>query len=61
MSHDASGSFEAKGLNGQHIHVNPANELVIVKLSSNILPDPLSTHVPDRNAFAAIAQAVQGR
>lgn len=61
VSHDASGSFEAKGLNGQHIHVNPANELVIVKLSSNILPDTISTHVPDRNAFAAIAQAVRGR
>ena len=61
VSHDASGSFEAKGLNGQHIHVNPASELVIVKLSSNILPDTIATHVPDRNAFAAIAQAVQGR
>lgn len=61
VSHDASGSFEAKGLNGQHIHINPAAELVVVKLSSNILPDTSSTHVPDRNAFAAIAQAVQGR
>src|SRR4051794_4116644 len=33
ISHDAAGSFEAKGLNGQHIHVNPKAELVIVKLS----------------------------
>ncbi len=61
VSHDASGSFEAKGLNGQHIHINPAAELVVVKFSSNIIPDPSHTHVPDRNAFVAIAEAVRGR
>ncbi len=59
ISHDASGTFEAKGLNSQHIHINPAAGLVIVKLSSHPLGNTLFTHVLDRNAFAAIAKAVQ--
>jgi CubicO group peptidase (beta-lactamase class C family) len=56
--HDADGSFEAKGLNGQHIHINPAAELVIVKLSSHPVGDTGYTHDLDRRAFAAIAKAV---
>ncbi|HYD61659.1 MAG TPA: serine hydrolase [Noviherbaspirillum sp.] len=56
--HDADGSFEAKGLNGQHIHINPAAELVIVKLSSHPVGDTGFTHDLDRRAFAAIAKAV---
>lgn len=59
IPHDADGSFEAKGLNGQHIHVNPAAELVIVKLSSHANGDTSFTHEIDRNAFAAIAHAVR--
>lgn len=57
-SHDADGSFEAKGLNGQHIHINPKAELVIVKLSSHPIGDTSFTHELDRRAFAAIAKAV---
>lgn len=60
FSHDADGTMEAKGFSGQHIHVNPAAELVIVKLSSFGPPDPFATHAQDRRAFAAIAQAVRG-
>lgn len=59
IPHDDIGSFEAKGLNGQHIHINPTAGLVIVKLSSHPLGNTLFTHVLDRNAFAAIAKAVQ--
>lgn len=59
LPHDRDGSFEAKGLNGQHIHVNPAAGLVVVKLSSHPVPNTAFTHVFDRKAFAAIAQAVQ--
>jgi CubicO group peptidase (beta-lactamase class C family) len=59
ISHDASGSFEAKGLNGQHIHINPAAELVIVKLSSHPVGNTLFTHALDRRAFEAIANALQ--
>jgi len=61
IPHDKDGSFEAKGLNGQHLHVNPAAELVVVKLSSHPVPNTAFTHVQDRQAFAAIAQAVRGQ
>ena len=57
IPHDASGSFEAKGLNGQHIHINPAAELVIVKLSSHPIGNTIFTHTMDRHAFEAIATA----
>ena len=57
ISHDASGSFEAKGLNGQHLHINPAAELVIVKLSSHPVGNTIFTHTMDRHAFEAIAKA----
>ncbi len=59
ISHDAAGSFEAKGLNGQHIHINPKAELVIVKLSSHPVGNTIFTHVLDRRAYEAIAKAVQ--
>jgi len=59
IAHDTDGSFEAKGLNGQHIHINPAAELVIVKLSSHPLGNTIHTHTIDRRAFAAIAGAVR--
>jgi CubicO group peptidase (beta-lactamase class C family) len=59
IPHDADGSFEAKGLNGQHIHINPAAELVIVKMSSHPIGDTGFTHEIDRSAFAAIAKAVR--
>ena len=59
IAHDAAGSFEAKGLNGQHIHINPKAELVIVKLSSHVVGNTLVTHVQDRRAFEAISKALQ--
>jgi CubicO group peptidase (beta-lactamase class C family) len=59
IPHDADGSFEAKGLNGQHLHVNPAAGLVVVKLSSHPVPNTAFTHVQDRRAFAAIAAALR--
>ena len=61
IPHDADGSFEAKGLNGQHLHVNPAAELVIVKLSSHPVPNTAFTHALDRRAFAAIAAALRAQ
>jgi CubicO group peptidase (beta-lactamase class C family) len=61
IPHDADGTFEAKGVNGQHIHVNPAAELVIVKLSSHPVPNTAFTHTLDRRAFAAIATALRQR
>jgi CubicO group peptidase (beta-lactamase class C family) len=58
IPHDANATFEAKGLNGQHIHVNPAAELVVVKLSSHPAGETIFTHGVDRAAFAALAAAV---
>jgi CubicO group peptidase (beta-lactamase class C family) len=59
VPHDVDGTFEMKGLNGQHMHINPAAELVIVKLSSHPAGDTSVTHDLDRRAFAAIASALR--
>jgi hypothetical protein len=59
IPHDRDGSFEMKGLNGQHMHINPAAELVIIKLSSHPAGDTSVTHNLDRRAFAAIATALR--
>ena len=59
IPHDADGTFEAKGLMGQHIHINPAAELVVVKFSTHPVPNTAFTHTLDRQAFAALAKAVR--
>ncbi|WP_425259161.1 serine hydrolase domain-containing protein [Rubrivivax sp. RP6-9] len=59
LAHDDDGSFEAKGLMGQHIHINPAAELVVVKLSTHPVPNTAFTHALDRRAFAALAKALR--
>ena len=59
VAHDADGTFEAKGLMGQHLHINPAAELVVVKLSTHPVPNTAFTHALDRRAFAALAKAVR--
>lgn len=59
IPHDADDSFEAKGLNGQHLHINPAAEVVIVKFSSHPVPNTAFTHLLDRQAFAAIARGLR--
>jgi CubicO group peptidase (beta-lactamase class C family) len=59
IPHDRDGTFEMKGLNGQHMHINPAAELVIIKLSSHPAGDTSVTHNLDRRAFAAIAAALR--
>ena len=61
VPHDRDGTFEMKGLNGQHMHINPAAELVIVKLSSHPVGDTSFTHNADRHAFAAIAAALRAQ
>ena len=59
VPHDADGTLEAKGLMGQHLHINPAAELVVVKLSTHPVPNTAFTHPLDRQAFAALARAVR--
>jgi CubicO group peptidase (beta-lactamase class C family) len=46
---------------GQHIHINPAAELVVVKLSTHPVPNTAFTHVADPQANAALAAAVRSR
>jgi CubicO group peptidase (beta-lactamase class C family) len=59
VPHDADGTLEAKGLMGQHLHINPAAELVVVKLSTHPVPNTAFTHALDRQAFAALARAAR--
>jgi hypothetical protein len=59
ITHDADGTFEAKGLHGQHIHINPAAGLVVVKLSSHPIGNTIFTHGLDRAAFRALATALR--
>jgi hypothetical protein len=60
IPHDRDGTFEMKGLFGQHMHINPSAELVIIKLSTHPAGDTSFTHNVDRRAFAAIATALSG-
>jgi len=61
IAHDRDGTFEGKGVHGQHIHINPAAKLVIVKLSSHPIGSTTYTHNLDRQAFAALAGALRER
>jgi CubicO group peptidase (beta-lactamase class C family) len=52
------GAFEARGIYGQHLYVNPAEKLVIVVLSAR--PKPTGATVLDDGAFfAAVARALR--
>lgn len=52
------GAFEARGIFGQHIYMNPTERLVIVVLSA--LPKPIgSAPIGDNDFFAATAQALR--
>ncbi len=54
MPNDANGTFEGKGLFGQHLVIDPKKNVVIVKLSTNPSGDTISTHALDKAAFGAI-------
>jgi CubicO group peptidase (beta-lactamase class C family) len=59
MLHDADGAFEASGVHGQMVHINPAAEMVVVKLSSHPVAGAGFTHPLTLKAWAALAQAVR--
>lgn len=59
VSHDGDGTFEAKGLMGQHLHINPAADIVVVKFSTHPVPNTAFTHTLDRQAFSSLAKAVR--
>ncbi|WP_233259524.1 serine hydrolase [Ramlibacter sp. WS9] len=57
--HNADGAFEASGVNGQMLHVNPAAEMVVVKLSSHPVAGAGFTHPLTLKAWDALAGAVR--
>ncbi len=59
MLHNADGAYEASGIHGQMIHINPAAEMVVVKLASHPVAGAGFTHAMTLKAWAALAQAVQ--
>ena len=52
------GAFEAVGIFGQHMYINPREKLVIVVLSARPKPDSARSPVPDVPFFAAVARAL---
>ncbi|MCX7982153.1 MAG: beta-lactamase family protein [Syntrophales bacterium] len=57
--HNADGAFEASGVHGQMLHINPAAEMVVVKLSSHPVASAAFTHALTLRAFTALARAVR--
>ncbi|MES2106730.1 MAG: serine hydrolase [Pseudomonadota bacterium] len=57
--HNADGAFEASGVHGQMIHINPAAEMVVVKLSSHPVAGAGFTHPLTLRAWDALAKAVR--
>ena len=53
-----AGAFEARGIFGQHMYINPREKLAIVVLSARPKPTA-STVLDDASFFAAIARALQ--
>jgi hypothetical protein len=53
------GAFEAIGIFGQRLYVNPQRKLVIVVLSARPKPDSEFSPVDDLSFFAAVAKSLQ--
>lgn len=59
ISHNADGAYEALGVHGQMIHVNPAVGLVVVRLSSHPVATSAVTFPMTRPALAALADMLR--
>ena len=57
--HNADGAYEAIGVHGQNIHINPAAQLVIIKLSSHPVAALNLTHPIQNRAWEALSKAVK--
>ena len=57
--HNSDGAYEASGIHGQMVHINPAAEMVVVKLASHPVAGAGFTHPMTLRAWAALAQAVR--
>jgi len=52
-------AFQAVGIFGQHLYINPNEKLVIVVLSARPKPDSASHVLNDESFFAAVARSLQ--
>ena len=52
-------AFQAIGIFGQHMYINPEEKLVIVVLSARPKPDAVSSPVDDLSFFAAVAKSLR--
>jgi CubicO group peptidase (beta-lactamase class C family) len=59
ISHNDDGAYEALGVHGQMIHVNPAVGLVVVRLSSHPIASSGQTFPMTRPAMAALANMLR--
>ena len=59
ISHNDDGAFEALGVHGQMIHVNPAVGLVVVRLSSHPVASSAHTFPTTRPAMRALADTLR--
>lgn len=59
ISHNRDGVYEALGVRGQMIHVNPGAGLVVVRLSSHPLADSSTTYPTTARAMAALANLLR--
>jgi len=53
------GAFQARGIFGQHLYINPSQKLVIVVLSARPKPNSAFSPIDDLPFFAAVARALQ--
>jgi hypothetical protein len=53
------GAFEARGIFGQHLYINPAEKLLIVVLSARPKPDNSRNPISDAAFFAAVARLLK--
>lgn len=59
ISHNADGAFEALGVHGQMIHINPAAGLVVVRLSSHPVASTAQTFPMTLPAMQALANLLR--
>ena len=59
ISHNADGAFEALGVHGQMIHINPAAGLVVVRLSSHPVASTAQTFPMTLPAMQALASLLR--
>lgn len=57
--HNADGAYEASGVHGQMVHINPGADMVVVKLSSHPVASAAPTHGLTLKAWDALAGAVR--